>query len=1104
MNADSPPASPVANPPGGSALRRWPVRLAIGLVVLLVLYTLAGFLLTPWLAQRYLPPLVAERLGVELTLGQLRFNPFSLRAETHEVTVSLPDGERLMTAKRLSADLAWSGLFTRRWTLAAVELDRPQIELVREADGSFALPKPADAETVEDPAARERTPPAMLLRQLALNQGRVTVRSRDGEYVPVVVDHITLEASDIATDADAPPGSYRLAAGLPDGGALTAEGRLTAAARSSEGSITITNAELSGWWPLAARELALAPPQGRLSAKGSYRTGLTANGFDLVLDDLSLAVEELHLAQPDSKTPMLALQHATTTGGRFALGERQLSLPGLHLALGELGLQMDATGQLDWASLRREADRPPAPDSLPWHIELPDARVEALTVHYRELSNERRRLDVASADATGTLLIATGGEGVRLENLNATLQDPRFSAGDATPLAVERIAVEEGSLDTARRSLRAAGLALSGSRIELAIAPDGTLEIPGGLLPRAAPEGKPAEDANQPWSYDIRRVSAEGIELHLHDRRVTTPVQLQATGSAQLSNVASGVETPVGIEARLDLASGGSLHLQGEAAQDAGSVQARLRLDGVDLSPARALVEYHTTLRLVSGRIGGELQLHFARDAQPKLEVEGNARLDAIRFDVAETGDPLFSARSVTTSGALQLAPNQLVLSSVVLNHPTAVLKVDAERRLNLAEVVRQRKEADAPRKDGAPFALRMERIELREATIDFSDESLILPFSTQITQLNGALRSVDNAPDSEAVIDARGAIKPHGEARAEGRLRPFAPGELTDVTVNFDNVEMSELSPYTATFAGRSIARGRLWLAVDYRVFDQRLDGLNAVTLEDFELGERVDSPGSMDLPLELAIALLRDADGRVHLEVPVRGEVGDADFGYGALVRDAIGNVLRRAVTAPFRFLARLVGGGDDEDDSLQAIGFEAGSDQIAPPQAEKLQRLAEALTQRPQLRLQLRGTYFTEADEKALRTQALRNEIADGAGTAPETGPVPQLDFSNDAVRSAVAGRYQDLTGPNALDEFRSEFARGPEAGNEAALHRALFERLLQSQPLAEGALEDLARKRSEAVQFFLSGRDVAEARLEIQPAASASSDKGAGVELTVAAD
>jgi len=1188
------PAASASMPP---RRRRWPWWLGGSLATLLLLYALGGFLLLPWLLQRELPPLLEQRLGLTLSLGALRINPFLLRAEADEVTLTQPDGNRLLETGHARVDMDWSGLFARRWTVAEATLESPRLTLVREPDGSFSLPKlasagqdapprqqasgsvaPADGRAVEPGMPAGKTPdgtsstpsgqaaestastepfqtpahpptqptqptdtstppddepalPPLQIRHLALTDGSILIREREAtaDTAPIAIEGIDLRADDLASAPEASAAAYQLGARLPGGGTLQAEGDIALAGRSSQGRIHIADTRLESWWPLLARDWDLAPPQGRVTLGGRYKAGVAASGFDLLVEELSLAADELHLARAGKRgkdAPMLALLRAEIGGGSFALGDRRLSLQGLRLSDGEVSVIVDAEGKLDWASLHRGTDTPPAADEAPWRIELPEARLENVALHYLEQADARRRLDVARVDAGGTLTIATGDEGLRVDALNATLQRPRFAGGDASPLTVERIALAGASVDTARRALTARELALSGSRVDLAIEPDGTVFIPGGLVPQAAREGKQAPPAQgqqanaaQPWSYAIDTLRADGLDLGFHDKRTNTPLQLRVQGSVQLTKVASGQAGPMGVDIKLNAASGGRLQMQGESAQDVSRLQGRMRLEAVDLAPARALVERYTTLKLLAGKIGGDLQVRYARDGQPRLRVEGEARLDGIRFDVAESGEPLFSAHSINTRGSLQLGPDRLALGSIVMDQPNARLIVDNDRQLNLAKILRQR---DNPAADGgaqavtkntarevaekvaedAPdrFPLRVDRIELRNATMDFADQSLILPFSAQAQGLNGQVLGVDNAAGSEAVVDARGAIPPYGEVRVEGRLRPFAPNELTDVAVRFDNVEMSQLSPYSATFAGRTIARGRLWLDVRYRVFDWQLDGNNAVTLEDFTLGERVDAPNSMDLPLELALALLKDQKGRVHLEVPVRGNVGDARFEYGQLVRDAIANVLKRAVTAPFRLLARLVGRGDD--DSLQAVAFETGSDRLSPVEEEKLQQLATALAQRPQLKLRLRGTYLNAQDGAALRLQATRREVATAAGQSPGPGPVNQLDFSDSAIRSAIASRFEATAGPQALTAFRDEFARSPQAGNETTLHRELFNRLLQHQALPDEELQMLAEHRGKAVHDYLAAHGVAGERLESKTAGAAEGRKTAPqVELEV---
>lgn len=632
--------------------------------------------------------------------------------------------------------------------------------------------------------------------------------------------------------------------------------------------------------------------------------------------------------------------------------------------------------------------------------------------------------------------------------------------------------------------------------------------IPTAATPPAAgpaPETATPTDTPPRWRYRIGEVVADGLDIGFTDRRADTPLSLRLAGSARAAGIQGGGEAPLAFSATLRAASGGELRLEGRAAQDGRNVEARLQLTDVELAPAAALVERHATVRLAGGSVGGDFRLRYEAGAPARLHADGRTQLKGLRINDAESGENLLAARRVDAEGELQLGPGRLLLRKVSVERPAARLIIDRERQLNLANLMRQRRAgqaeqggaaAAAPRAEPA-FALRIERIELHEGEVDFADYSLVLPFSTRVEALSGVVLGVDNRPQSEAVIDARGRIRPYGEARATGRIRPFAPAELTDLTVNFDNVEMPQLSPYSATFAGRTIAAGRLWLTVRYRVFDRVLDGNNAVTLQDFRLGERVEAPNALDLPLELALALLKDPDGRVHLEVPVRGNLGDAHFEYGQVVRDALGNVLRRVVTAPFRWLARLGGGG--EDDEADAVAFEAGSARLSPVEEEKLQRLATALAQRPQLQLTVRGVHLA-ADEDALRREAARQTVAAAAGQpADATGP---LDFGDAAVRRAVAERYEQSAGSAALAAFRRDFTLRKDGGGETALHRELFDRLAAQQPVSPGAPAKLARRRSEAVLAYLTANGLAAGRARAA-AATAADDGPPRAELALGA-
>src|SRR4029079_3970036 len=132
-------------------------------------------------------------------------------------------------------------------------------------------------------------------------------------------------------------------------------------------------------------------------------------------------------------------------------------------------------------------------------------------------------------------------------------------------------------------------------------------------------------------------------------------------------------------------------------------------------------------------------------------------------------------------------------------------------------------------------------------------------------------------------------------------------------------------------------------------------------ITADSLPPAERAAVPDALKLPLQLAIAILKDSDGRIDLGLPISGNINDPQFSYGAIIGKAIGTLLTKIVTAPFRALGSLLGISGEK---LEAIDFDPGSDKLLPPEREKLKQVAQLLAKRPQLNLSVPGPYSEAA--------------------------------------------------------------------------------------------------------------------------------------------
>lgn len=82
---------------------------------------------------------------------------------------------------------------------------------------------------------------------------------------------------------------------------------------------------------------------------------------------------------------------------------------------------------------------------------------------------------------------------------------------------------------------------------------------------------------------------------------------------------------------------------------------------------------------------------------------------------------------------------------------------------------------------------------------MDFADHSLPLPFEVFIQNLTGGVAEISTAAGAKAAVDLKGRIPPYGGVKIKGVLLPGNSAEFATVTMAFRNIDMPELTPYSA-----------------------------------------------------------------------------------------------------------------------------------------------------------------------------------------------------------------------------------------------------------------------------------------------------------------
>ncbi|MDD2884141.1 MAG: DUF748 domain-containing protein [Dechloromonas sp.] len=341
-------------------------------------------------------------------------------------------------------------------------------------------------------------------------------------------------------------------------------------------------------------------------------------------------------------------------------------------------------------------------------------------------------------------------------------------------------------------------------------------------------------------------------------------------------------------------------------------------------------------------------------------------------------------------------APPQVAIEQVTLSDFAGRLLLDAQGQLNAtalaaAPAAEERPvPAQAPEAAGGPLpAIRIDEIRLAAGQVDFTDQFIQPNYSVTVGQLAGTVRGLSSAPGSLADLDVRGRYGEHAPVQITARLNPWQSLPQLDLTASVKAVDLTALSAYAGKYAGFGIAQGVLSMDVHYQLAAGQLQADNHLFVDQLTFGEPVASNQATSLPVQFAVALLKNSRGEIDLNLPIAGSLDDPQFSVSGLVFKVLGQVVMKAVTSPFSMLGALFGGGED----LSAVFFAPGEATLDGAALVRLQGLARALKERPALHLDLLGQADPAGDMPglpAVRAVAVPKEASSAPGTEKKTPP------------------------------------------------------------------------------------------------------------------
>jgi uncharacterized protein involved in outer membrane biogenesis len=928
--------------------------LIIGIcAALLLTYTLAGFLLVPRIARSQLDSFVTQTLKQRVTLGELRFNPFTFEISAHELRLTDPQGGELVGFRHLYVDAELASVWQRAAVLREVDLAAPSVQLVVRPNGTVNLsslrPPPISNKKLEED---DRALPVRI-GTFALRDGRVGVEDHSrAQPFFAIVEPIRFALRDFATDAGHRNG-YQFAGTTSRGERLSWNGAFTVQPLGSTGAFSIGGLQAKTLKSYMEESLPFQLVSGEANLSGSYRFELEPLILDVTL-------------------PTIAIRN-------LALAER--------------------------------------------------------------------------------------------------------AAVTSSPVQIEAIELQQLTLALDRRDVRVKSMDVRGAHIDVAREADGTISLDRLL---ASNDATPANTMSSrprtvtdptPWRTAIDAVRIENAGLVMEDRTTQPAARFELSAlNASIADWHNGADATVqvvfdvGINGSAKLAASGSMQIEPLVATG------KIDLTRFDLTTLQPYVAQSARMTVHSGAldITGNVRFDSTQPDAEKTQFDGDVRVANFRTSDMALKQDFINWRELSLTGiAYKSEPESLAIERIAASQPYANVIIAEDGSLNVAQVLSTESDSDTTPKSqtvstarpssSMPMSVRL--VQIDKGSANFADRSIQPSFAAKIVGLEGKVTGLSSKSSSRAKVALTGKVDEYAPVDITGDINPLAATKYTNLAMNFRNMELTTFNPYSGKFAGYNISKGKLSTELKYRIEDRKLQAEHHIVLDNLEFGAKTDSKDAAPIPIKLGVALLKDRNGVIDINLPVSGTLDDPKFRIGPIVWKAIVNLLTKIVTAPFAALGALFGGGDE----LAYIDFPPGFAELTASETEKLGKLSKALTERPALRLDVPTTLVSAADTEALAKAALAERIPDDFDpeASDETTQRKRL------VSYEIAYRALMNSSPAYPDDLKKKDValEAKQTWIEAAM-------LAKLQP-DTSALDALARERARAVQDALLSNS------EIQP-------------------
>lgn len=850
-------------------------------------------------------------------------------------------------------------------------------------------------------------------------------------------------------------------------GKIRIDGLAANVVRNHDGTINLTS--LNGANPPATG--APAPPQPVAATAVEASSTAPAAPPDVSIDSFEMAQSSVKVTDNTGATPaIVSITPIHAQLGYFSLTSGTASSYSLTASLGGGGT-IDFKGGVDYA--HKQATSTVTIDQ----IDLPALQGFAQSILAAKVTGGK-----LSATASVKTDFSSAFN-VHVEPASVSLDDFALSTsnGRDKPLQWNKLDIAIGQVDLASRQATINEIRTDGIRVSVIRERDGKLSLVDLLAKPAPPprsrhetvaerrererlererrdrerveererhRGQPVQakaPAAKPWQFRIASIAIEKTDAEIEDASAPRAVKIALSPlNLHLKDVTSDFAKPFSVDLDGSLNRRGTIKITGTAAIAPLKANLRVVTQRLDLSPADPYVSSHLNATIKSALLTMNGAVGLAQERKNiRITYRGDVTIGNLATLDKLTSEPFLRWRALSVSridADIGAGPPKVHIGAVALSDFYSRIILNQTGKLNLKDITANPNAApkslteaqpqeQAPAAEATPSSptgqpipadIALGRITLQGGKIDYSDFFIQPNYTANLTGITGKVGAFGTRSTNPADVELHGQVNGSAPIEITGSVNPLAPTAYVDIKANADGIELTGLTAYSTRYTGYPITKGTLTVNVHYTLDQGNLTADNHIFIDQLTFGDRVANSTATNLPIRLAVSLLKNSKGEIDVDVPVSGSLKDPQFSIGSVILHAFMNLIVKAATSPFSLLSSAFGGGKQD---LSYVEFAPGSAALSADSKSRLDTLIQALQERTGLKVNIEGRVDPALDPEGLIDQAMKaQKLKDTSGSGGDLASVTiaPAEYDKYLTRAYKAAKFKKPTNFLGLDK------------------------------------------------------------------------------------